>query len=83
MRTADATLLPAIGDGLDDRDSSRTLDEIGVGAVLNAMIEQRKRSSRPPVDEIEAIEIDDVDAIAEAPRSRRAPANSEAFLKAR
>jgi hypothetical protein len=78
MPTGDATLLPPVE---TDRSSSRTLDDIGVGAVLGAMIEQRKfRSSRPPAEELAAIDPDDT---AEIPRARRVPVGSDRFEKAR
>jgi hypothetical protein len=58
-----------------DPESARTLDEVGVEAVLGAMVAQ-KRASRPCADELEV-------ALEETPRSQRVPADSDAFLKAR
>jgi hypothetical protein len=80
MASADATLLPPpvdTDDGPVSRGSSRTLDEVGVERVLGAMIEQR-RASRPCASEIEPTLVYE-----ETPRSRRVPADSDAFLKAR
>jgi hypothetical protein len=73
---ADATLLPP---PLDDRASSKTLEDVGALAVLHAMVDQRKaRTSEPAKSEIEhTLEYD------ETPRSHRVPADSDAFLKAR
>ncbi len=67
MATADATLLPP------PPISDRTLDDVGVEAILGAMVEQR-RASRPCPSEV---------AFEETPRSQRVPADSDAFLKAR
>lgn len=76
----DATLIPPPLEKGEERGSSRRLDEVGVENVLHAMVEQR-RASRPAPDEIEApsgeVELE------ETPRSRRVPASSDAFLKAR
>jgi hypothetical protein len=77
MTTSEAMLLAA--DALDDRCSSRSLEDVGVDTVLGAMIEQRKRSSRPAPCEVAAGE--DEAGAEQAPR--RAPAHSDAFLKAR
>jgi len=63
----DATLLPP------PPTSDRTLDDVGVEAVLGAMVEQR-RASRPCPSEVE---------LDETPRSHRVAADSDAFLKAR
>jgi hypothetical protein len=79
---ADA-ILPPPPDKEEERGSSRRLDDVGVENVLHAMVEQR-RASRPAPEELEqadqrAGELDYV----ETPRSRRVPADSDAFLKAR
>ncbi len=67
-RATDATLLPP-----SPPISDRTLDDVGVEAVLGAMVEQR-RASRPCPSEVE---------FEETPRSQRVAADSDAFLKAR
>lgn len=82
MPTLEATLLPPV----DDRADSRHLEEVGVGAALDAMREQKiRRSSFPAAAEVEAPL--DPDATHEIPRAvpgqRRVPQNSDAFLKAR
>lgn len=90
-----ATLLPppfASTSHDDEPHSARSLDAVGVGTVLGAMIEHR-RASRPSFSSIvvpsEPATVRDVGAGAggsderdEAPAPRRAPA-SEVFLKAR
>ncbi len=77
MASADATLLPPELPPSEERGSSRTLDDVGVEAVLGAMIEQR-RASRPCPSEVESpFEFE------ETPRSRRVAADSDAFLKVR
>jgi hypothetical protein len=84
MPTLEATLLPPVAS--DDRAADRHLEEVGVGAALDAMREQKiRRSSFPAAAEVEG-DIDallDPDATNEIPRPRRAPQNSDAFLKAR
>ncbi len=77
MPTADATLLPPafLSDDDDERHSARRLDDVGVEAVLGAMIEQKRRSSQPS---FAAIDLPRADS--EAPRT---PTRSEVFLKAR
>ena len=91
MPTADATLLPPVyassspSSSLhdsDDRGSARRLDEIGVEAVLGAMIEQKRRSSQPsfPAIELGADDLHDED---EGPPGGRSETTSEVFLKAR
>ncbi len=78
MPTGDATLLPAVP---DDLASSRTLEDVGVVPVLGAMIEQKKfRSSRPPAEELAAIDPDDT---AEIPRAKRVSMGNDRFEKAR
>ena len=67
MATADATFLPP------PPSSDRTLDDVGVEAILGAMVEQR-RASRPCPSEL---------VVDETPRSQRVAADSDAFLKAR
>jgi hypothetical protein len=69
-RATDATLLPP------PPISDRTLEDIGVEAVLGAMVEQR-RASRPCPNEIGDLTFE------ETPRSHRVAADSDAFLKAR
>ena len=93
MPTADATLLPPpfASSSLDDEPySARSLDAVGVGTVLGAMIEHR-RASQPSFSSIvvpsepatlrNLPEDDERDEAREpaAPRS----AASEVFLKAR
>lgn len=84
MPTADATLLPP-PPSLDDRGSARRLDEVGVEAVLGAMIEQKRRSSSPSFAAIELgdDELRDERGEEEGPPGGRAPTASEVFLKAR
>lgn len=103
MPTADATLLPpappafSSSEPAEERGSARRLDDVGVEAVLGAMIEQKRRSSQPSfaaidlppagehgTSEGETSEDDASDS--EAPASgepRRVPTRSEVFLKAR
>lgn len=104
MPTADATLLPppysptstVHGDGGDqqERESVRRLDEVGVEAVLGAMIEQKRRASQPsyPAFDSQAHELaggssdrDEApaDSDDDGPATHRAPMRSEVFLKAR
>jgi hypothetical protein len=77
MPTADATLLPRhFSSSLDDEPQSvRSLDAVGVGTVLGAMIEHR-RASQPSFASIVVPERDEDEPA-------RAPATSEVFLKAR
>jgi len=103
MPTADATLLPPpfsfSEPGSDDDEprssrTSRSLDAVGVQAVLGAMIEHR-RASQPSFASIvvpshqggngvlELSEDDADDAPAREPEPARAPTRSEVFLKAR
>ena len=98
MPTAEATLLPsplsshdpgvgstpATASGAEG--SVRHLEEVGVEAVLGAMIEQKRRASQPsyPAVDMElarlaSFEDDDDDG----PATERAPTRSEVFLKAR
>lgn len=83
MPTLEATLLPPVAS--DERASNRHLEEVGVGAALDAMREQKmRRSSFPAAEEVEDVEaLLDPDATNEIPRQRRVPQNSDAFLKAR
>ncbi len=103
MPTADATLLPpafsSAASTAEDRKSARHLEDVGVHAVLGAMIEQKRRASQPsfaaidlpPASEVsEVTETSDSEASetsdSEAPESgepRRKPTRSEVFLKAR
>ena len=106
MLTADALILPpppsthrsleafALGEEVtSERGSSRRLDDVGVEAVLGAMIEQKRRSSRPSFtafldmshdyrDEHDDDDLDDEFA-ARRPAPGRPRAISEVFLKAR
>jgi len=90
MPTADATLLPppysSSASTAEERGSVRRLDEVGVGTVLEAMIEQKHRRasqpSFPAVSEIENTAEDDDESSSEE-RSERVPSRSEVFLKAR
>jgi len=83
MPTADATLLPppyystdSSGDETRERGSVRHLEEVGVGRVLGAMIEQKqRRASQPSYPAVSEID--------QEPASERAPTRSEVFLKAR
>lgn len=84
MPTLEATLLPPVAAPEDFAD--RHLDEVGVGAALDAMREQKvRRSSFPAAAEVEGDieELLDPDATNEIPRQRRVPQSSDAFLKAR
>ena len=94
MPTADATLLPpafSSSDPLEERGSARRLDDVGVQAVLGAMIEQKRRASQPSFAAIDLPPASEGDgggdaADSEAPPSgepRRVPTRSEVFLKAR
>jgi hypothetical protein len=89
MPTADATLLPPVpfstpAGGIPslpaawDRATARHLDDVGVEAVLGAMIEQRRRSSRPPAEELA-----DLGGADDAPSRGGGPADPDAFLKVR
>ena len=79
MPTADAALLPPPMPSAEPRGSVRRLDEVGVEAVLGAMIEQKKRSSQPSFAAHETgIELPEDDA-----DRGRVPTRSEVFLKAR
>lgn len=91
MPTADATLLPPpfySSDPAEERDSARHLDDVGVEAVLGAMIEQKRRASQPSFAAIElppASDRHDGDDApdSEGPPGGRTPSRSEVFLKAR
>jgi hypothetical protein len=78
---ADATLLPApLGhdpsDASDAREPfSRHLHQVGVEAVLGAMIEQKRRASQPSMAAVVVGASGGTDG--------RAPLRSEVFLKAR
>jgi len=83
MPTAPAKLLPAIP---EDPGSDQNLDSVGPLAVLGAMVEQKKRSSRPAREEVEEIHgvIDDEDdGSADETQPRKVPQYSDAFLKVR
>jgi hypothetical protein len=96
MPTADATLLPPAFSAETrregDRASARHLEDVGVQAVLGAMIEQKRRASQPSFAAIDLPPSSEVnESESEAPASeapeagepRRAPTRSEVFLKAR
>lgn len=74
MATADAKLLPP------PPDSDQNLESVGPLKVLGAMVEQKKRASRPPAEEIQGV-IDDADADETQPR--KVPQYSDAFIKVR
>jgi hypothetical protein len=98
MPTADATLLPPPFPGspsssLDDEPySARSLDAVGVGTVLGAMIEHRRASqpsfssivvsSEPEPETLRNLPDDGDDEERREPVAARA-ATSEVFLKAR
>jgi hypothetical protein len=76
-------MLPAVDAYIhEDRGSSRSLDEVGPLAVLEAMVEQRKRSASIPA----TCELDDSlsgeDAIATQRRERLEPGD-DVFQKIR
>lgn len=83
MPTADATLLPPLPELPEDPGSGRSLDAVGPLAVLGAMVEQKKRASRPAPEEIHGVVEDPDDGDADATQPRRVPQHSDAFLKAR
>lgn len=60
--------------------SVRHLEEVGVEAVLGAMIEQKRRASQPSYPAVDLASLDDED---DGPATERAPTRSEVFLKAR
>jgi hypothetical protein len=83
MPTADACLLPPPLPP-EERGSVRRLDEVGVEAVLGAMIEQKRRASQPSFSAIDTgIDTAIEQPEEEAPPGGRAPTKSEVFLKAR
>jgi hypothetical protein len=92
MPTADATLLPpafSSSESAAERGSARRLDDVGVEAVLGAMIEQKRRSSQPSFAAIDLPPASEREEGSDAPdseapeRARRSPTRSEVFLKAR
>jgi hypothetical protein len=92
MPTADATLLPpafSSSDSAEERGSARHLEDVGVEAVLGAMIEQKRRASQPSFAAIDLPPASDHQEGSDAPASeapesaRRSPTRSEVFLKAR
>jgi len=95
MPTADATLLPPPFPSSDDEPySARSLDAVGVGTVLGAMIEHRRASqpsfasivvaSEPEPETLRNLPDDgDEDERRAPPSAARSPATSEVFLKAR
>lgn len=85
MPTADATLLPPVPDLPEDPGSGRSLDAVGPLAVLGAMVEQKKRASRPAPEEIHGLVEEPLsdDGDVDATQPRRVPQHSDAFLKAR
>jgi hypothetical protein len=89
MPTADATLLPPpfLSHDRDDREhepaSARHLEDVGVEAILGAMIEQKRRASQPSfaaIDLPRERERERQQGDSEVPRT---PTRSEVFLKAR
>lgn len=88
MTTANATLLPPVYEPTPPpgatRDHSpgpvRHLGEVGVGAVLGAMIEQKRRASQPSYSAVDLASLDGED---DGPATERAPTRSEVFVKAR
>ena len=88
MPTAHATFLPPVyeptpppGATQGHADGSvRHLEEVGVEAVLGAMIEQKRRASQPSYAAVDLASLDDED---DGPATERAPTRSEVFLKAR
>jgi hypothetical protein len=87
MPTADATLLPPafLSEHEDERRSARHLDDVGVEAVLGAMIEQKRRSSQPSFAAIDLPRAADDGVRSERAGSEppRTATRSEVFLKAR
>jgi hypothetical protein len=93
MPTADATLLPPafLSQEREERGSARHLEDVGVEAVLGAMIDQKRRASQPSFAAIElppsttSEESEErADGDVTSPREkRRTPTRSEVFLKAR
>ena len=101
MPTADATLLPppfpgSPGSSIDDEPYSArsSLDAVGVGTVLGAMIEHRRASqpsfssivvtSEPEPETLRSLPAeDDEDERRAPPVAARSPATSEVFLKVR
>ena len=97
MPTADATLLPppfpgSPGSSIDDEPySARSLDAVGVGTVLGAMIEHRRASqpsfssivvtSEPEPETLRSLPAEDERRA--PPVAKRSPATSEVFLKVR
>lgn len=98
MPTADATLLPPpfTSSTIEDEPySARSLDAVGVGTVLGAMIEHR-RASQPSFSSIVVASDPEPETLRNlpddgeteederrAPRASRSAATSEVFLKAR
>ena len=87
MPTADATLLPPVyldrdrdRDREEERGSARHLEDVGVEAVLGAMIEQKRRSSQPSFAAVDLRRGESARDESEPPRT---PTRSEVFLKAR
>jgi hypothetical protein len=86
MPTADATLLPPVPletppsglPALGANPSMRRLDEVGVEAVLGAMIEQKRRSSRPAPSELAELASED-----EYVSCSGSPADPDVFMKVR
>ena len=84
MPKAQTLLPPALDPAEEMALESQSLEGVGVHAVLGAMIEQRRAS------QVAAEELDDLDLDAppsegapRVPRSKRDPASSDVFLKAR
>lgn len=78
MATADAKLLPP------PPDSDQNLESVGPLNVLGAMVEQKKRASRPSAEEIQGmLHADDDDGDADETQPRKVPQYSDAFIKVR
>lgn len=80
MPTADAKLLPPPIP--DDPGSEKSLESVGALTVLGAMVEQKKRASRPAPEEIHGV-LEDDDGSADETHPRKVPQYSDAFLKVR
>jgi hypothetical protein len=88
MATADATILPPAYDLSTDRDSVKHLEDVGVGTILGAMIEQKRRASQPSFAAIDLETLESSGASSDERDERResnenAGTRSDVFLKAR
>lgn len=78
MATADAKLLPP------PPESDQNLESVGPLNILGAMVEQKRRASRPPAEEIQGVlDADDDDGDADDTKPRKVPQYSDAFIKVR